>query len=123
LESKYPGPEGPALVAPKGLLFNSHWHLAEHPEMGPKEFELFERSEFSNSRQISGRARCPKGRVTRVPFLLEFSPQTFFLSGSVCRFDESDLFATHRTLEMLRIAIVFVDFQPEMTYGLCVSNQ
>jgi hypothetical protein len=38
--------------------------------MGPKEFELFERSEFSNSRQISGRARCPKGRVTRVPFLL-----------------------------------------------------
>jgi hypothetical protein len=35
-----PGPEGPALVAPKGLLFNSHWHVAEHPEMGPKEFEL-----------------------------------------------------------------------------------
>jgi hypothetical protein len=40
IESKYRGPEDPALVAPKGLLFNSHWHVAEHPEIGPKEFEL-----------------------------------------------------------------------------------
>jgi hypothetical protein len=30
--SKYPGPEGPALIAPKGLLFNSHWHVAEQAE-------------------------------------------------------------------------------------------
>ncbi len=49
---------------------------------------------------------------------MEISPQTFFLSGSICSFDESDLFAIHRTLEMVRIGIVFVDFQPEMTYGL-----
>jgi hypothetical protein len=32
--SEYPGPGGQALLAPKGLLFNSHWHVAEHPEMG-----------------------------------------------------------------------------------------
>jgi hypothetical protein len=35
-----------------------------------KEFELFERSEFSNSQQIARRARCPQGQVARVPFLL-----------------------------------------------------
>ena len=72
LPKQISGSRGPGIGSPsKGLLFNSHWHVAEHHEIGRiKEFELFERSEFSNSRQISGRARCPKGRVTRVSFLL-----------------------------------------------------
>ncbi len=35
-----------------------------------KEFELSERSEFSNSRQIRGAQGSPKDQLTRVPFLL-----------------------------------------------------
>jgi hypothetical protein len=35
-----------------------------------KDFELFERSEFSKSRQLRGAQGGPKDQVTRVPFLL-----------------------------------------------------
>jgi len=38
--------------------------------MPKRDFELFERSEFSKSRQLRGAQGSPKDQVARVPFLL-----------------------------------------------------
>jgi len=56
-----------------------------------KDFELFERSEFSKSRQFRGAQGSPKDQVTRVPVLLvrflwaskENEQYIYVLAGSV----------------------------------------
>jgi len=73
MKSKDSSPKGLALIGPIRAVFIIQIPLAfaEHHRTGRKRnFHLFERSEFENSRHGREAQGSPKGRILEVPFLL-----------------------------------------------------